>query len=154
MATKQTLKKLSIVDELMMIKDMNNGLIDPVKVVEFARDPSTVLHNRFEWDDTEAAERYRIWQARSVIRMELQVIEGEKKPKVARTFVSLLDDRRAKGDRGYRAMLDVLSDEELRKSLLDEARRDMLIFRRKYDVLKELAGVFAAMDEVQLRACG
>lgn len=139
-------QEMTILEELTLIADSNNGFIDPVKVVEYARSPDTALHSKFEWDDTEAAEKYRIWQARMIIRAEVEVItEANDTP--SRRFVSLLDDRKADTDRGYRAMVSVLSDEALRMKLLDEAKRDMLLFRRKYSMLKELAEVFAAMDK-------
>ena len=149
MKANNALEKMTITDELMFIKDQNNGFIDPVVVVEFARNENTALHNRFEWDDTEAAEKYRVWQARMIIRMELVVIpETGKKDKLVRSFVSLVSDRKAEQDKGYRFMVDVLSDTDLRGRLLNEARKDMLIFRRKYSQLTELAKVFAAIDEV------
>jgi len=149
MKTSNTLKKQTITDELLTIKDQNNGFVDPFAVVEYARDPLTALHSRFEWDDTEAAERYRIWQARMIIRMELVVIPVEgTKGKTVRSFISLVSDRRVEQDKGYRFMVDVLSNADLRDQLLDEARQDMLIFRRKYNQLSELAKVFSAMDEV------
>ena len=149
MKANNALEKMTITDELMFIKDQNNGFIDPVVVVEFARNENTALHNRFEWDDTEAAEKYRVWQARMIIRMELVVIpETGKKDKYVRSFVSLVSDRKAEQDKGYRFMVDVLSDTDLRGRLLEEARKDMLIFRRKYSQLTELAKVFAAIDEV------
>lgn len=144
-----TVTKITVTDELLLIQEQNKGLLDPVKVVEFARDKTTALHGRFEWDDSEAAERYRIWQARSIIRLEFIVIPSKNnKDTIVRSFVSLIADRRAEKDRGYRLMLDVLSDEDLRKQMLDEAKTDMLIFRRKYGHLKELDEVFRAMDKV------
>ena len=45
-------------------------------------------------------------------------------------------------------MVAVLSDDELREQLLEDARQDMEIFRQKYRGLAKLAKVFAAMDEV------
>lgn len=35
--------------------------------VEFARDPETELHSRLEWDDTKAAQKYRVWQLSKII---------------------------------------------------------------------------------------
>ena len=149
MKANNAFEKMTITDELMFIKDQNNGFIDPVVVVDFARNENTALHNRFEWDDTEAAEKYRVWQARMIIRMELVVLpETGKKDKLVRSFVSLVSDRKAEQDKGYRFMVDVLSDTDLRGRLLEEARKDMLIFRRKYSQLTELAKVFVAMDEI------
>ena len=152
MKTSNALKEHTITTELLFIKDQNNGFVDPVAVIEYARDPKTALHNRFEWDDTEAAERYRIWQARMIIRMDLVVIPiSEGKEKIVRSFISLVADRKAEQDKGYRFMVDVLSDSDLREQMLDAARRDMLIFRRKYNQLNELAKVFEAMEQVHSR---
>jgi hypothetical protein len=39
-------------------------LVDPWKVLEYARDPNTALHKWFEWDDALAAQRYRLHQLR------------------------------------------------------------------------------------------
>jgi len=45
-----------------------NGLLDPVDVVEAARDPASPMHDFFEWDDSEAARLHRLGQARQLIR--------------------------------------------------------------------------------------
>lgn len=152
---------ISVTEELLDIQRMNHGLLDPVKVVEYARNPRTTLHFRFEWDDTEAAELYRIEQARKIIRMELVVVSegdegvmriipytGAEDGKVVRAFVSLKRDRRAEDARGYRTLISVLSDDELKWQMLEAARAEMLVFRRKYESLKALAGVFSEMDKL------
>lgn len=152
----------TISEELIIIQSMNDGLIDPIKVVDYARNPDTSLHKKFQWDDTLAAEQYRIDQARHIIRMELVVVHQdirgkayilsdvtEEKGKTVRAFVSLEDDRQSEDARGYRSVMEVLSHEDLRVKLLEQAKNDMNIFRRKYSVLTELVRVFEAMDEVE-----
>lgn len=42
--------------------------LTPQLVVEVARDPANPLHDRFEWDDSVAGEKYRLSQARQLIR--------------------------------------------------------------------------------------
>ena len=44
--------------ELERIRKANGG-ISPASVVDEARDEESPLHDWFEWDDTEAAERFR-----------------------------------------------------------------------------------------------
>lgn len=139
----------SIREELDEIMKVNGGFLDPAKVVKYAEDPNTALHTRFTWDDTAAAQQYRLWQARQVIRLEFQVVAGSNgAQREVRAFVSLVDGRRGDEDRGYRGIIEVLSDEDLRVKLLNEAKAEMNTFRRKYGLLSELAKVFAAMDEV------
>lgn len=44
------------------------GRVTPEAVREAARDPASPLHDEFTWDDGEAAEAYRLEQARGLIR--------------------------------------------------------------------------------------
>ena len=50
------------------------GQVTPREVVEVARNDTTELHKCFEWDNTKAAEEYRVEQARGIMR-SLVVIE-------------------------------------------------------------------------------
>lgn len=141
----------SITEELELIRVMNDGFLDPIKVEDYAQNPSTLLHNKFEWDDTEAAYQFRLEQARRIIRLELILLplpDGTKSGKEVRAFISLIVDRKADGNRGYRTLLDVMSDPDLRAQALEVAYRDMIIFLRKHRYLSELSKVFKAMDEL------
>lgn len=136
-----------ILDELIYIQNKNNGLLDPAAVVEFARDKNTLLHSKFEWDDKKAGHEYRLWQARKIIQLELYVykenVDSNGIP--VRMFFSFTDERR---NGGYRKITAILSDVELREKMLQQAKEEMVVFRKKYSALKELAGVFEAMDRL------
>ncbi|MDD4972495.1 MAG: hypothetical protein PHT07_23945 [Paludibacter sp.] len=138
----------SVQEELIYIKEQNGGLCPPAKVVEYAEDPGTLLHSRFTWDDTKAAHEYRLYQARYLIRLELTIIENEtmNEPISLRLFYSLPNDRNKDG--GYRLVTDILSDPVHRKALLDNALKELLHFKQKYEMLSELAKVFEAIDDI------
>ena len=147
--TAKKIEPLTVIEELNLIASMNDGLLDPFRIVDYARDPDTALHSKFTWDDGEAAHQYRLWQARQVIRLELTIApRSEETPKEIRAFVSLRTDRKHDGTGGYRPILSVLSDDGLREQMLLDAKSEMRVFRKKYDTLRELAGVFTAMDAV------
>lgn len=137
----------TIQQELEQIRDEHDGFLPPHAVVEFARNPRTALHESFEWDDGEAAEKYRLWQARHVIRVHVHVLGGDKDP--VRTYVSLLQDRHPGG--GYRHIESVMTDKSLRQKLLDQALREAEMFRRKYQQLDELSGVFDEINRAKKR---
>lgn len=128
--------------ELERVRRANSGVLRPVDVVEFARDPQTALHARFEWDDSRAAHEYRLWQAREVIRVTVTMIPQSAAP--FRAYVSLQHDREQPGG-GYRHVADVLTDRQLRTRMLLEANEEMERFVAKYDALDELAGVIKQM---------
>jgi len=129
--------------ELEEIRQSNpEGKLHARAVVEFARNPRTALHHRFEWDDTEAAEKFRLMQARQVIRVFVK--DYPREHKTIRAYVSLVQDRKKGG--GYRSSEEVLRETALRDALVYQAHRAMKAFISKYEDLEELAGVIAAME--------
>lgn len=122
-----------------------DGLILPERVVEAARPKTSPIHDQFEWDDSIAAQKYRLIQASDLIRVSVEVIDcgGNRDPVMVRAFTSLTTDRG--GEAGsYRATVSVLSDAEMRKQMLSDALAELAAFERKYAMLKELADVFSA----------
>lgn len=131
--------------ELMEIAKRNGGAISPHAVVEFARNKKTALHSRFTWDDTKAAQEYRLYEARQLLRVYVTVLDGSTAP--VRAFVSLPEDRSREA--GYRPIATVMSSEERRASLLAMAFAELEVFRHKYAALSELAEVFSAIDRAR-----
>lgn len=120
--------------------------LTPATVLEASRDENALLHGEFEWQDDVAAEKYRLDQARFIIR-NLTVItkttdQEERENGKDRAFVC------TNGRSGnYVALKFALTNAELRANLLKEARRDMLIFTAKYQRLEELASVIEEMKK-------
>ncbi len=134
--------------ELQGIRKRCRGALRPADVVAWAaKHPKSALHERFDWDDTEAAHKYRLWQARKVITRVTIVPRNNTK---IRAFVSLTEDR---GDGvGYRSVVEVLSDDERRERLLAQALAEFRRVRAKYHTLKELAEVDKAIAKVEKAA--
>lgn len=63
-----TERKKKILERLQSLEG-DDGRITPEAVVEDARDPESPLHDEFEWDDSVAAEKYRLEQARRLLRV-------------------------------------------------------------------------------------
>lgn len=134
--------------ELEEIRHNEGGVLRADAVVDAAQDPSSALHHRFQWNDTEAARKYRILQARWLIKVAVTIIPSKGEDFEVQAYVSMHDDRKEEGG-GYRAMVDVLSNADQRKKLLAEALKDFERFERKYKLVKALAPVFAAMRKVK-----
>jgi hypothetical protein len=121
------------------------GTLAPKAVVEFARNPETALHALFEWDDSLAAEQYRIQQAHAYIRAVATVVpvDGSEDVIRVRAFVSLNRDR---GTGSYRSIAVVMEDPTMRDEMVREALSEYQAFRTKYKHLTALAQFFAAAD--------
>jgi len=140
------MKENRTIAELKRIAEENGGILKPEVVVEEARPKSSPIHSRFTWDDSKAAHEHRLWQARQLIRVVVEVIEGVKGRH--EVFVSLSSDRK---ESGYRVMTEVLSKSELRRQMLSDALNELVLFQEKYQRLKELAAVFSSIRKVTKR---
>jgi hypothetical protein len=139
-----------VADELRALRAAHEGFLRKEQVLEAARVKDTALWRDFDrrglWDDTKAAEIARLDYARRIIVMVLLPADDDKTPRV-REFTSVIRDRTTGG--GFRALPDVLADEDLTANLLLTALMELRAFRRKYDVLRELAGVFEEVEKVE-----
>lgn len=117
------IKKLKA--ELEQIKKRHGGKFGPQDVVEYARNPKTELHSRFEWDDKIAGEQYRIQQAMLIIRrLQITVVENESETIKIRAYSSLTNERGPDGS--YRSTVQIISDDEMKAQLLDDKRRQLV----------------------------
>ena len=136
---------MSVLSELQAIEE-STGILQPKNVVVWAKKhPKSDLYNQFDWDDKSAAGKYRIWQARQLIAIQITVMKGKKSDINISAFISLTSDRQ---EGGYRSMVSVLSDGEMREQMLMDAKAEMEVFKRKYKQLVELTKVFDAIDLV------
>ena len=137
-------KKQNIIAvELRRIAQENGGILQPQAVVEAARVKTSPLHSQFDWENSEAAHKWRLHQARNLIRVTVEwlTIPGQTTPVEVRPFVSLTPDRKAEGG-GYRETVAVLSRKETRDQLLADALAELQAIESKYACLTELAKVF------------
>ena len=60
---------------LMQIKkNQPDGRLTPEVIVEVSKSKNSVLHRFFNWDDSEAAHKYRMFQARGLINRTYIVV--------------------------------------------------------------------------------
>ncbi len=121
---------------------MNKDLLHPKAVIEAAESPNSPFHDNFEWDDSVAAEKYRVEQARQLIQ-SFKIYNEELKINV-RAFTSLEMDRNNKG--GYRLTTEAMKAPDLRAELIRTALKELETVRNKYAHLQELAQVWEAID--------
>jgi len=132
------------------LAQQNGGLLMVDDVVEEARDPQSVLHRHFQWDDDKAAEAYRKQQARQLIQKVTVTIE--KAPDVhIRAFVSLSTDQYEGG--GYRLTANVLSDDNLKAQLLHDMQLALVKWKKQINLLdNETEEILTRLEKVVTRS--
>ncbi len=122
------------------ISKRHNGAVTPEVVVEASKPKTAPLHNYFEWDDSIAGQRYRLDQARYLIRAVVQPMKIDGQEIRTRAFVRVPSPengvRRETGD--YRPIRAVLSNKESRATLLRQALSEHKAWGERYAMLTEL----------------
>lgn len=137
-----------MVQELARIHAENGGVLRPRDIVEEARPAGSPLHEYFEWDDGEAAEKWRLHQARNLVRVIVEMLPYNAPRYEVRAYVSLAPDRAVKNG-GYHVMAEVLGSPDGRAQLLADALTELNRIKVKYFQLSELAAIFAAIAQAQ-----
>lgn len=120
-----------------------HGVIRPSTVVAESRPEDAPLHPVFEWRDEVAAEGYRTWQARKLIKaVEVVTDDGDRKTQ-APVYVHVpaaaaSDDGESVG-RGYQPVSVVVSRPDMYASALGDLARRVRASQEAVEALKRAA---------------
>jgi hypothetical protein len=126
-------------------------------LVSAAANPKSPLHDEFEWDDAVCGHKYRLHQARYLMRAI--VVTYETIPMGKAQTVRIIRTRaytnpRPKGQSegsDYSLTVDILDDAAMRAALLQEALLDIERFKNKYAILDEFADLLDQMNKLLTR---
>ena len=118
--------------------------VTPEQVVQKAKSEESELHKCFTWDNTRAADLWRLKEAREVMRQLIVITrpdpeeaEEEKEPIQFR----LLMKNENTHSSGYKQTIVMVRDEDEYKKLLDQAWNELRTFKNKYSMLTELQDI-------------
>ena len=127
---------------LQAIED-ERGRVTADAVVEAARDPGHAWHNRFDWNDETAGHRWRLMQARTLIRSVRY--ERRTETRVLHSPMYVRDPDAEADEQAYTSVSSLRSDEDrARAALINEFGRVASALRRA----RELADVLGLDDQV------
>ena len=119
------------------IADRNNGRIRPDDVLKHARDPSSPLHNCFEWDTGKAAMAHWLERARDIIRAVRVDVTTE--TTLVRSIAYVRDPSAGAGEQGYISVTTLRTDEDLaREAIVYEFARAAAALERAREVAAAL----------------
>jgi hypothetical protein len=114
-----------------------NGDLKPSAVLAEARKKTSVLHRMFEWNDTKAAEKYRLFQARELIA-SVQYVYVVNQHKYSAPMYVRNPEAEAR-DQGYVSLPRLRSDAALAREALASAFANATSYlERAYGLAKAL----------------
>ena len=120
------------------------------QLIDDAKAKESPLHDYFEWNNKRAAERWRIEQARYLLRGITVVIttpEGEERTTRAFHSVTLDGSYEINVPKTYVTVQRAMSEDELRTQVIEEALKKIKSWQRRYKEYKEFAKIVQAIDE-------
>ena len=116
----------------------------PEDVVKKARDPGSELHKCFDWNDTTAAEKYRLIQARAILR-SIVYVEVKKEDAPVRVY-QITEQKHV-----YQPTKLFLVNQDEYQALLKRALAELAAFKQKYKTLSELDSIFEEIENLLVR---
>ena len=127
------------------------GTLTAREVLDFARPQNSPIHNYFNWDDSMAAECWRVQQARLVINhlVLVRIVDGREKSIKAFFNVGIPEEDSEEERRVYVTSEVVAHSEYFRQQVIERALGELKAWQIRYREYKELAIIFGAIKEVQ-----
>lgn len=126
-------------DALDAIAEANGGLLTPQATVAAARRRGHPLNRHFEWRDKQAADKYRLDQARQLIRV-IRVVSDEEPQVKHYAYVNV----RAEQGRAYMSPTRIIDSSLLQARALEMAERELAALERRYAEIADLCRDIAA----------
>ena len=122
-----------------------HGALKPINVVEEARPEEAPLHPVFEWNDSIAAEEWRLHTARNLIRSVQVITSDDQKESV---YVSVVTQQR---EREYQPLAVVAKSPDLYAEAVYEAQQRINAANKALDDLKR-AAKHSGMESAKMNA--
>ena len=121
------------------------GRIKPETVVKVAAKKDHVLHKEFTWNNTEAGSKWRLHEARNIIKC-VNIIHGDTDKKIETSaFVSIREDDKT---RAYHPVKTVLGNDQMRAIYMNQARRELRMFIDRFSNIEYLIEYTNAVENL------
>ena len=132
-------------ESLYDLKEKMEGVLTPQVVVETAKNKKSLLHDYFIWDNSIAAEKYRVHQARNLLNSITIEIKIEGKTEDVKTFHNVTTivyqgTEQEEKQRGYVSIESVKENEYYMNQIIEEAHKEMAEWGIRYRKYKSLKG--------------
>lgn len=137
-----------VAGEVMEKIEKRDGVLTKEAFLEASRPEDSPTHGLFEWEDSVAAEKYRLTQSRIAIQDIVVTIVKSDEPVKTHAFVNVVAGKSSNAK--YTSIDVAMEDDTKRKNVLRNALEELEAFERKYSMYNELVGVFSEIHKLQM----
>lgn len=129
-------------DEIMQICDDLQSAT-PQAILEKAKDSNTELHKCFTWDDTKAAEKWRLQEARILV-CNIKIVDEKSEKEPVQTSIRFF--YKTDNDSGYKPTQLILRREDEYKKLLERCSNELRAIKNKFQNLSEFDQIWELIN--------
>ena len=120
-------------EELELIE--REGSISPVHLIEYAeRHKDSELYKCFEWDNDEAAKKYRLRQATTIIG-SISVEIKEEPREIQKVYYSINDSKT--NEKKFKNISEIINNDDEYLQIVEKAKSEFIKCKHKYESLLE-----------------
>ena len=120
------------------------GQITSGQLLNEAAKKRSPLHNLFDWNDTEAANKWRKMQAENLIRSVHITYEDQSGPVTIRAFVNTEPQI-------YKPIISAMANIKDKSKVLNDALYELNCWKNKYNNLSEFSRLLGDIDDLNNR---
>lgn len=121
-------------------------------LLEEARKRTSPLHHLFEWNDSKAAEQWRLQQARIIINQVKVVIDEKEYSQWENVTVHVIDDDgEIQNKRVYKPIEEIMETPALRDQLIANSLRQLRYWEEQNEKYQELRPIISTAQKVRRR---
>lgn len=147
-------KKAQMINKELKKIEGKHGYVTPKILLDEAKNRLHPLHNDFTWDNTIAGEKWRLEEARYLIRsVRIHWVNDNDEPREVRSYVSISnyeDETTTAPNKSYISIERALDSEEYKKQIIREAFEELQLWQDKYNDLKEFTVIYKAIGGLKL----
>ena len=140
------MKKVGNAEIEKVVKELQerDGVCSPQAFVEEARKEDSHIHGLFDWDDSTAAEKWRVHQARTIIGRVRVLLNKQETPAFVHVIITQDDGTQHEG---YAGIEMAMNDAELRGQVFAEAQNGLKGWQSRLAAFTEAAGAVQLLGE-------
>ena len=129
-----------------------SGSITPKEVLADAMNKTSPLHGYFEWDNSIAAEKWRVSQANYLLRsIEVVVTRSDGTEMQVRQYYSITEQTEDGREQSYYMLGVVLNDADKRAAVIADAFREVENWRLRYEQYSEFENICSSIKQFKSR---
>ena len=142
-----------VIDEFLSMS--NDNRLTPENILESAKKKKSPLHNMFDWEDSLAGQKWRLHQARIIINEVKVKIDDKEYYAFENVIVSVPKEESKSGDcdvsakREYKPVIEILSDEDLRRQVIKSALNHLEYWEKQNEKYSELSPIIKSAQKVR-----